>query len=448
MIALQELKRITEKGFAGVFDRVIPQERLAEICREHGPTARRPRKRSSGQVVSDLVFHQLHQDGTLAQHGAMLGGETISDSAYAQRRELLPQELFTSILSAGLAPLAEPERHADAFFAGWRLVGVDGTEVSVINTPANQKLPKAGSRRGKAAFAKVKLVTAVELGLHNPLAAQTGTLSDYEVDLALGLWSQLPEHALVIIDRLYGVAKHLDQILHASAGRDLAVLARARGQVKAQRLQRLSDGSTLVQIRSARRPGEPAGEPITVREIRAVLQVPGQQSVRIRLWTTLLEAELYPAHALVEVYVQRWEHELTYRELKLDVRRGDVLDSHTPDTALQELAAIVLALAAIAQVRATAAEPLAQPVRRISLRKLLLATLSLWEAFELAGSTLTAQQKRHALQRYFDRLRREAILPQRRPRHCPRAIRQPVTGWPRLRRRCEFSGPVSIKVIR
>lgn len=439
---------MTEKGFVGVFDRVIPDAQLQQLCREHEPTARRPRKRSSEQVVSDLVFHQLHQDGTLAQHGAMLGGEAMSDSAYTQRRELLPQELFSSILKAGLGPLAEPEAHPDAFFSGWRLVGVDGSEVSVINTPANQAFAKAKSRRGKAAFAKVKLVTAVELGLHNPLAAATGTLQDYEVDLALRLWPQLPEHSLAIIDRLYGVAKHLGQILHASEGRDLAVLVRARGQVKAKRLRGLSDGSSLVQIRSARQPGQPAGEPITVREIRAVVRVPGKQSVRIRLWTTLLEAEAYPASALVELYVQRWEHELTYRELKLDIRRGDVLDSHTPGTALQELAAIVLALAAVAQVRAAATEPLAQPARRISLRKLLLATLSLWEAFELAGATLTPQQKAHALQRYFARLKREAILPQRRPRHCPRAIRQPVTGWPRLRRRCESSGPVSIKIVR
>jgi putative transposase len=427
---------------------VIRATELAECCREHEPTARRPRKRSTEEVVRDLVFHQLHRDGTLAQHGAMLGGEAMTDPAYTQRRELLPPELFASILEAGLKPLASLEAHPDAFFAGWRLVGVDGSEVSVVNTPANKKIPKAKSRRGRAAFAKVKLVTAVELGLHNPLAAETGTLQDYEVDLALRLWSRVPEHSLVIIDRLYGVAKHLDQILQASQGRDMAVLVRARGQVKSQRLRRLSDGSSLVQIRSARRPGQPAGEPITVREVRAVLRVPGKQSVRIRFWTTLLDAEKYPASALVELYVQRWEHELTYRELKLDVRRADVLNSHTPAAALQELAAKVLALAAVAQVRAAATEPLAQPARRISLRKLLLATLSLWEAFELAGPILTPEQKAYAMQRYFARLKREAILPERRPRHCPRAVRQPVTGWPRLRRRSESSGAAVIKLVR
>lgn len=450
MISHHDLKQMTEQGFAGVFDKTVPEERMAELCATHAPTPRgMAPKRSAQQVVRDLVFHQLRPDGTLAEHGAMLGGEPISDAAYTQRRERLPQELFADLLRAGLAPLAEAQRHPDAFYRGWRLVGVDGTEVSVTNTPGNRKLPKASSRRGKAAFAKVKLVTAVELGLHNPLAAQTGTLRDSEVALAVQLVPRLPPHSLAIVDRLYGVAAHVGDIMAAAAHRDLALLVRARGRVQARVLQRLADGSTLVQIRSARRAGQPAGEPITVREIRAELRVPGERKpVVIRLWTTLLDPIAYPARELVELYAQRWEHELAYRELKLNVRCGDVLNSHTADTALQELAALVLAMACVARVRAAATAPLAMPARRISLRKLLLATLSLWEAFALGGSSLTAKQKTHMLDAYFTRLQREAILPQRRPRHCPRAVRQPVGGWPRLRRRTESSGTATIKLVR
>jgi len=224
---------MTEHGFSGVFKGMISETDLATICGEYEPVARRPRKRNTAQLVADSIFHQLHQEGTLAQHGARLGGEQISDSAYAQRRAqwraLLPQELFGQLLSSALEPLAEPTRHPDAFFHGWRLVGVDGTEVSVTNTPGNQTLRKGNSRRGKAAFAKLKLVTAMELGLHNPLAAQTGGLGDYEVALALALWPRLPEHSLAIIDRLYVVARHMAQMIEAGKGRDLAVLARVRG---------------------------------------------------------------------------------------------------------------------------------------------------------------------------------------------------------------------------
>jgi len=42
---------------------------------------------------------------------------------------------------------------------------------------------------------------------------------------------------------------------------------------------------------------------------------------------------------------------LYYRELKLDVRSTPILASHTVETALQEIAAVVLASAVIAHLR-------------------------------------------------------------------------------------------------
>lgn len=68
----------------------------------------------------------------------------MSDSAHAQRRQLLPAELFEQMMCAGLCPLADPSMHPQSFFHGYRLVGVDGTQFSAINTPAIlAQLPKA-----------------------------------------------------------------------------------------------------------------------------------------------------------------------------------------------------------------------------------------------------------------------------------------------------------------
>ncbi|NJL73224.1 MAG: IS4 family transposase [Candidatus Competibacteraceae bacterium] len=439
---------MAEREFSGVFDNMISKEQLGALCREHEPVARRERKRTTEEVVADLVYHQLHEDGTLAEHGARLGGNTISDGAYTQRRQLLPEQLFEEVMRVALQPLAKVQEHADGFYQGWRLVGVDGTEASVTNTPANKILSKANTRRGKAAFAKLKLVTAMELGTHNPLAAAIGKLADYEVDLALKLWPRLPEKTLAIVDRLYGVGRHMAQMLEASQGREIALLVRVRSQRgKSRLLKALGDGSKLIEILPKPRPGQAAGAPIIVREIQAILQVPGGKTVTVRLWTSLLDATLYPAHALAELYARRWEHELAYRELKLDMRTGDVLNSHTPETALQELAAIVLATALVARLRVAASEALALPPCRVSLRKLLLATRSLWDAIELGGSILSAAQKAHMSERFFQRLEREAVLPARRKRHCPRAVRQPVSSWPRLIDRSEASGQVSITII-
>ena len=61
----------------------------------------------------------------------------------------------------------------------------------------------------------------------------------------------------------------------------------------------------------------------------------------VRLWTSLSGAQA-SAEQLIELYARRWEQEVFYRELKLQVARGELLQSHTPETAQQEIAAYAL----------------------------------------------------------------------------------------------------------
>jgi hypothetical protein len=68
--------------------------------------------------VSGLVFHQLQPGGTLADHSARLHGIRMGDSAYAQRRQHLPVELFEQIMDSALAPLADPTHQPESFFQG------------------------------------------------------------------------------------------------------------------------------------------------------------------------------------------------------------------------------------------------------------------------------------------------------------------------------------------
>lgn len=73
-------------------------------------------------------------------------------------------------------------------------------------------------------------------------------------------------------------------------------------------------------------------------------------------------------------YAERWECELYFRELKLDVRNAPALASQTPETALQEIAALVLASAVLARLRVEAGTQLKVAPQRMSFYKLKLAT--------------------------------------------------------------------------
>jgi len=48
-------------------------------------------------LISGLIYHQLQDGGTLATNSGRLHGIQMSDSAHAQRRQLLPLELFEQI---------------------------------------------------------------------------------------------------------------------------------------------------------------------------------------------------------------------------------------------------------------------------------------------------------------------------------------------------------------
>jgi len=433
--------------FLDVLDRLIPAPVLDQMCTEFGPRPRSAPKLPTGKLISGLIYHPLQDGGTLARNSGRLHGIQMSDSAFAQRRQLLPLELFEQILDAALSPLADETLHPECFFHGYRLVGVDGTQFSVVNTPAIlAQLPKAASRRFRAAFAKLRLVSLVELGTHAPLAACAGPASECEQQLAARVWEQVPEHSLVIGDRLFGTARTLWEATQAWQERDIAVLARVRENIKIEIVERLSDGSAIIQVPVKEE--QRVVDSLRLREIQAHGVGLNGEDFTLRLWTTLLDCERYPAEELAHHYAHRWECELYFRELKLDVRNAPALASQTPETALQEIAALVLASAVLARLRVEAGTQLKVAPQRMSFYKLKLATQPLWNTYEIMGPTLTEAQRQQAWQRYIESVRRTAVLPERRSRSCPRVLRQPVSRWPRKLDQPSYTGEVRIKLVR
>lgn len=108
----------------------------------------------------------------------------------------------------------------------------------------------------------------------------------------------------------------------------------------------------------------------------------------------------------------------------------------------------MLASAVTAQLRVASAQELKAPPSRVSFFKLMLATQSLWDTFEMMGEMLTPAQRRHAFKHYLETVRHTAVLPERRERSCPRVPRQPISSWPRKIGQCAHTGEVQIKVVR
>jgi hypothetical protein len=427
-------------AFAGGFGSILPA-----LPRRRG---RRPRV-PLAKVLQALVFHFMNAAGTFAQHFTQLFEDSLTDSSLSERRTRLPWEVFTELMRLGLRPLAQAATHPEAFWRGWRLVALDGTQFSLTNTPQIKATArKAKSRRGRAAFAKITTGVLLELGLHNPLAAAIGRGGQSEWALALELLAQLTRKALLLADRLHGCAAFVAAALAACDKVGSHFLIRARTNIRARTVKRFKDGSRLVRL-PVRQKGNPRviTQWLAVREIRARVQRPGHRAAELRLWTSLLDPKSAPASELIELYARRWEHELYYRELKRQLRKNEVLQSHTLETGAQEIAAVVLASALLARERARAATGQV-PVLRVSFLKTLELLRPLWLTLAIGGELLSGRQKQQLTEKFLAFAQRWYVTPRRKtPRSFPRAVRQPVSSWPRLRRNQSWQGPALFKLL-
>lgn len=133
------------------------------------------------------------------------------------------------------------------------------------------------------------------------------------------------------------------------------------------------------------------------------------------------------------MYARRWDVEITVKELKVEMRGGDLLASYTAETAAQEIAALLLALAVLVEVPCEAAARGEVDVLRVSFRRVLRLVRALWTLLEIGEGIHTVRQVRALVTRTLERAT-ALVTPERRARSCPRAVRQPVGSWPRLLR--------------
>ncbi len=119
--------------------------------------------------------------------------------------------------------------------------------------------------------------------------------------------------------------------------------------------------------------------------------------------------------------------------------------SHTVETAAQEIAALVLVSALLATERARAAAGHV-PVLRVSFGKVLELVKPMWLIVQLGDGLVTDRIQQQMLKRAYA-LMGHCLTPVRRARTCPRAVRQPVTRWPRLLRTQSIEGPWQCHVI-
>jgi hypothetical protein len=339
-------RRLSDLVSVGVLTRVFPPLLVDEVVAEAGRTEQRHRSLPARVMAYFAIGMGLHSEGSYEDVLSLLtdglswrsgwsqSWKLPSKSAIFQARARLGAEPVEALFRRVAGPLAGPAA-AGAWLAGRRLVALDGTTLDVADSAENAVwFGRPGVNRGeRSAFPQARLVAVAECGTHAIVDAEVGVYTTSEVDLAKVLVERLEAGMLAIADR--GFCGFPLWRKAAATGADL--LWRAKTGMKPGHLETLADGSWLAEFR----PGGNAGrttEPVTIRVIEFSIDDGRGESDPFRLFTTILDPGEASAPELAAAYVQRWEIELAFDELKTH-QRGPraVLRSKSPELVLQEI---------------------------------------------------------------------------------------------------------------
>jgi Insertion element 4 transposase N-terminal/Transposase DDE domain len=408
-------------GHPGELTRIIPFE-LADAVLGEFPGARERRVRllpSRVGLYFLLAMCLFPQPGYLGVWGKLtaglrgLGLAAPSGKALRDVRRRIGTGPVRHLFEILAGPLGRP-RTPGIMFGGYRTVSFDGCKsIRVPDSGANRAwLGKQKASNGETSYPALSLMALVETGTRALLGAVFGPAAGGETGQALSLLHLLDKTMLLLTDRGFDGAGFL-----AAVAAKAEFLARLGANRRPPVFRYLPDGSFLSAIGG-----------VKVRIITAAVTVTCHDGTSYggtyRLATTLPDHRAYPAQALMALYHERWEHEVTYLALRHTLLQGRVLRSGDPAGIEQETWALLAVYQAlrIAVTDAVQSVPGTDPDRASYQIAVETAQDLLTTAANITGPAddLPGDIGRAVLARAHA---------SRRPRVCARKVKSPLSRW-------------------
>jgi len=387
-------------------------------------------------VIGMALFRRLSIQNVLRRVGAPLGGVSLwaeepSSAAVTKARERVGPEPL-ALVGERLAGSLHDRFGPALCWRGMEPVSIDGSTFKVPDSPENaDHFGRPGSSRGRTAYPQMRGVFLLSATHHFIWAYRFAPYGTGEVPLAMELIEHVRKGSLVLLDRNFLAYKLLVRVLERGAH----FVVRMKKNVKPRRLCRLADGDYLVEVTTPRylrrkNPGLP--KHLVLREL--VVDIGGAEP--LRLLTSLTDASAYSKADLAAVYLDRWEVETSLDEIKTHpveattITHPVIFRSKAPARVLQEAHGLVIAYNLLRAVMAEGAERAQVPPLRISFVG---ALARIREAIPRMASAPARQ-----LPTLYNQLLEEihlCILPPRRDRRNPRAVRIKMSGYPLKRPR-------------
>ncbi|MCV2886696.1 IS4 family transposase [Aestuariibacter sp. AA17] len=348
----------------------------------------------------------------------------VAPSALVQARQRLGYEAVRQVFEA----LSQRTFETKSFeqWCGLNLLAVDGVVYRAQDTHENiEAFGCEKNVHGESPYPQIRMCCLMEVSSHLLLASEFDARHVGEMKLAERLLKHVPANSLTLFDRGY-YSLGLLNLWHQSADNAHWMLP-ARKDLQYEVIHQLSEHDAVVTLPTspqARKKFCDLPDKITAR--LTSYQVNGKQ---YRVLSSLTDPLRYPYDELTEVYTQRWEIELGFKEMKQGLHQAKhALRSKKPDMVKQELWGLLLAynLVRMVMIDATEDTPDLTPTR-------LSFTLSMRQVvtFFITVTTRSASKLPEHYAYLLDTLRL-CVLPDKRPdRVYPRAVRAKPSKYPK-----------------
>lgn len=358
------------------------------------------------------VFSRLIADCRGSRLDLPLRPVTCGALAHARARlGIAPFKEFFESMAARVEPV--PSFHGLAVWA------IDGMRINLPDQPANEALfgrPPGSARSG---YPQLHLVTLICTMTHQIRAATWGRVPPDERGSATELIPHLGPRDLLLMDRGIYAAWLVDDVLK----RGSQFLARVTRSVKPTVLRERSPGDydVLISPRTRKGRGNRTRRKVSIEARMIEFTVSG---VHHRILTSLMDPAI-TKQDLAELYLERWEVEISNAEFKCKLTPAPSGSAPThfrgrsPDTVLQELYATLAVYNLVRGLMVRGAERAGVSARKISFVKTLRVIR------DCSAATATASPSRRAV--LYDRLIDDiAACVMRRPRRqrtAPRSVK-------------------------
>jgi hypothetical protein len=375
-------------------------------------------------VIGLALFRNLPIWHVVHQLNLTLGGEPLSAPSTAiQARQRLGDEPLAHLFRQLAQHWAAPHAATRAELHGLALLAVDGVVWSAPDTPANRlELGGCANQYGEGSWPQIRAVCLMDTHSHELLDAQIGSMTQGELTLAGDL--QAPDQSLTIFDRAYFSAAFL--LRWQTQGQARHWLMRAKDNLRHEVIATHAPGDMSIRMPTSQRARQL--NPALPEHWHARLIEVELAGVTRRFITSLSDSQRYPARALAQLYRQRWEIELGFREIKQSLQDGRfVLRSKQPALVRQELWGVLIAYTLLRRQMRLMAERIKVEPLRMGFHSTSIAIIDVLRHAPLASAGTLPKR----LASLFEQAHLFVLPPRREDRTFPRVVKPRPSKYPR-----------------